>query len=118
MVSPDLEEFIAELNAHGVRYLIVGAHALALHARPRATKDLDLFLDRSRENVQRLLAAIRNFLGASLDYREDDFTSGAYIIQLGVAPNRIDLIPVLEGVADFDSAWNSRTEGMLALPTI
>ena len=42
MPSQDYEEFIAALNAHGVRYLVVGAHAVAFHARPRATRDLDI----------------------------------------------------------------------------
>ena len=45
MASHDYEEFIAALNAHGVRYLVIGAHAVAFHARPRATKDLDILLE-------------------------------------------------------------------------
>jgi len=45
MPSQDYEEFIAALNAHGVRYLVVGAHAVAFHARPRATKDLDILIE-------------------------------------------------------------------------
>jgi hypothetical protein len=42
--SPEYEEFLESFNAHGVRYLVVGAHPVAFHARPRATKDLDLFI--------------------------------------------------------------------------
>ena len=45
MPSRDYEEFIGALNAHGVRYLVVGAHAVAFHARPRATKDLDIMIE-------------------------------------------------------------------------
>jgi hypothetical protein len=58
MPSQDYEEFIAALNAHGVRYLVVGAHAVAFHARPRATKDLDLLLEPSRQNAEKVLSAL------------------------------------------------------------
>ena len=63
MASQDYEEFIAALNAHGVRYLIVGAHAVAFHARPRATKDLDILIEPTRTNARRVLAASRDFFG-------------------------------------------------------
>lgn len=59
MRSRDYEEFVASLNERGAKYLIVGAHAVAFHARPRATKDLDLFIEPSRDNAGRVLAAIR-----------------------------------------------------------
>ena len=75
MLSPDYEEFIAALNAHGVRYLVVGAHAVAYHARPRATKDLDILLDPAPENARRALEALRNFFGgADLGYGVEDLT--------------------------------------------
>jgi hypothetical protein len=61
----DYEEFIAEFNAHGVRYLVVGAHAVAFHARPRATEDLDLLLQRTPENAERVIAALRDFFGGA-----------------------------------------------------
>lgn len=63
MPCRDYEELIAALNAHGVRYLIVGAHAVAYHARPRATMDLDLFLDPAPSNAKRALSALRHFFG-------------------------------------------------------
>jgi hypothetical protein len=57
--SRDYEEFIEFLNQIGARYLVVGAHAVAFHARPRATKDLDIFVEPTRENAERVLDAIR-----------------------------------------------------------
>ena len=73
MPSPDYEEFIAALNAHGVRYLVIGAHAVALHARPRATKDLDILIEPTPDNARKLLAALRDFFGgADLSYRVED----------------------------------------------
>jgi len=111
MASRDYEEFIAALNAHGVRYLVVGAHALAYHARPRATKDLDIFLDPTPGNARRALAALRNFFGgADLGYGVKDLTDPRWVIQLGIAPVRIDLISQLPGCPSFEKAWTNRVE--------
>jgi len=109
MASRDYEEFIAALNAHGVRYLIVGAHAVAFHARPRATKDLDLLIDPTPANARRTLAALRDFFGgADLGYSLEDLTDPRWIIQLGVAPVRIDLVAEIPGVVSFEAAWRKR----------
>jgi hypothetical protein len=111
MASQDYEEFIAALNAHGVRYLIVGAHAVALHARPRATKDLDILIDPTPANGRRVLAALSEFFGGiDLGYSVEDVTDPRWIIQLGVAPIRIDLISDIPGLASFDAAWKNRVD--------
>lgn len=110
MRSRDYEEFIESLNASGARYLIVGAHAVALHARPRATKDLDLFIEPSPDNAERVLAALRAFLDSDLGLTLADLTTPGSIIQLGVAPSRIDLISRLAGNQDFQAAWESRVD--------
>src|SRR3970040_2539504 len=109
MPSQDYEEFIAALNAHGVRYLVVGAHAVAFHARPRATKDLDILIDPTPTNARRALAALRDFFGgAELGYSVEEVTDPQWIIQLGVAPVRIDLISEIPGLASFETAWRNR----------
>ncbi len=111
MASRDYEEFIGALNAHGVRYLVVGAHAVAFHARPRATKDLDILVDPMPTNARRLLAALRDFFGgAELGYTAEDVTDPRWIIQLGAAPVRIDLLSEIAGFPDFASAWRRRVE--------
>lgn len=110
MRSRDYEEFVESLNASGVRYLIVGAHAVAFHARPRATKDLDVFIEPFPDNAERVLAAIRAFLGSDLGLTPADLTTPGSIIQLGVAPSRIDLLSRLAGKQDFQSAWESRVD--------
>jgi len=75
MASQDYEELIAALNAHGVRYLIIGAHAVALHARPRATKDLDILIEPTRDNAESVLVALRAFFGGTdLGYTVEDLT--------------------------------------------
>ena len=111
MPSQDYEEFIAALNAHGVRYLVIGAHAVAFHARPRATKDLDILLDPTPANARRALAALRDFFGgADLGYTVKDLTDPRWVIQLGVAPIRIDLISAIPGFPSFEAAWRNRVD--------
>jgi hypothetical protein len=86
MPSQDYEEFIAALNAHGVRYLVIGAHAVAFHARPRATKDLDILLEPTAENARRALTALREFFGGvDLGYTVDDLINPQWSVQLGIA---------------------------------
>lgn len=107
----DFEEFLASCNAHGVRYLVVGAHAVAFHSHPRATKDLDIFIEPSAVNAERLLAAIREFFGgADLGFTVEDLTNPDTILQLGVAPARIDLLSSLDGIESFEQAWHRRTD--------
>ena len=107
----DYEEFIDELNAHGVRYLIIGAHAVALYARPRATKDLDILLDPAPQNAEKVLAALTDFFGgADIGYSIEDFTNPDYIIQLGIAPVRIDLMSNLPNNLTFKKIWKNRLE--------
>lgn len=111
MRSRDYEEFLESLNARGVRYLIVGAHAVAFHARPRATKDLDLLVEPEAENAEKTLAAIRDFLGSDLGLSVEDLTDPETIVQLGIAPSRIDILARLDSESDFHAVWESRTEG-------
>ena len=112
MRSRDYEEFLESLNAHDVRYLVVGAHAVAFHARPRATKDLDILIEPTTENAQKTLAAIRDFFGGSdLGLSAADLVKADMVIQLGVAPSRIDLLASLAAIRDFQAAWEARSQG-------
>ena len=98
---------------------MVGAHAVAFHARPRATKDLDILLEPTPANARNVLAALRDFFGgADLGYTVEDLTAPDWIIQLGVAPVRIDLLPEIAGFANFAEAWESRVDARFgAVPT-
>jgi predicted nucleotidyltransferase len=108
----DYEEFIEFLNQLEARYLVVGAHAVAFHARPRATKDLDVFIEPTRENAERVLDAIRQFLGTDLGIKLRDLSTPGRIVQLGVAPTRIDLMSRLSGIPDFESVWQRRVDAV------
>ena len=108
----DWRAFITSLNSSGVEYLIVGAVALAHHGFPRYTGDLDILIHNTRENAQRLEVAVRDFGISELGLKESDFVESYRVIQLGVAPNRIDLLTSLTGVS-FEEAWAERAEAEL-----
>lgn len=108
----DFEEFLESCNVRRVRYLVVGAHAVAYHAHPRATKDLDVYVEPTFENAELLLAAIRDFFGgAELGFTAQDVTELDTILQLGVAPVRIDLLSSISGIGDFEDVWRRRVHG-------
>jgi len=113
----DLREFIELLNALEARYLVVGAYAVAYHGYPRYTRDLDLFVEPSVENAKRLMAVVEEFGFAELGLVLSDFTQPDQVIQLGVEPNRIDILTFRSGVS-FDEAWATRVPGEIdGLPT-
>ncbi|HEV2739379.1 MAG TPA: hypothetical protein VGU66_12420 [Candidatus Elarobacter sp.] len=108
-MNTDFSDLLREFCAAGVRFLLVGAHALAVHAEPRATGDLDVWIASDRENAVRVYAALVHF-GAPLEkVTIDDFTSEDLIYQMGVVPVRIDVITAVDGVS-FEEAWLGRVE--------
>ena len=108
----DWRAFIESLNSNGVEYLVVGAVALAHHGFPRYTGDLDVLVRNSPENAKRLESALAEFGFAGLGLKAADFVDAYRVIQLGVPPNRIDLLTSLTGVT-FDEAWAGRVEAIV-----
>jgi hypothetical protein len=110
-VSQDFEELLESLNARRVRYLIGGAHALAFHARPRATKDLDLFVAPTRANAARFIDALADFFGGKAPSYVSIQTllDPSLIVQLGVAPVRVDVLSHF-GTLTFAEAWRTRVD--------
>lgn len=88
----------------------MGGHALAFHAKPRFTKDIDILVEPSPDNAKRLMQALDDFGFGDVGLTEGDFSAPGAIVQLGVAPNRIDLITAIDGVT-FDEAWQGRVRG-------
>jgi hypothetical protein len=116
-LQEDLKEFVELLNVLDVRFLIVGAFAVAYHGYPRYTSDVDIFVDNSSENAERLVKAIHEFGFASVGLSKEDFMREDRVIQLGVAPNRIDVMTFISGVS-FEEAWSSRELGELGGVTL
>jgi len=107
MLSKDFKEFIKLLNENNVKYLVVGGYAVAFHGHPRYTKDLDIWIESSPKNAQRLLSALDQFGFGSLGLELEDFIAANQIIQLGYPPNRIDLLTTAGGL-DFWECYKSK----------
>ena len=108
---PDFKELLLAFNAHGVEYLIVGAHALAAHGHVRATKDLDLWVRPETSNAHKVLQALSDFGAPVSDLTVGDLSRKETIFQVGLPPLRIDLITSVDGV-EFFEAWPDRVETM------
>lgn len=111
MMPKDLEDLLRAFNNHGVKYLVVGGYAFGVHAEPRATKHLDLFIRCDDTNSRAVYQALAEY-GAPLDnLTASDFADGT-AFQLGVPPARIDILQKIDGVS-FDEAWQNRVEGTI-----
>jgi hypothetical protein len=106
-MNQDFVDLLRAFIAADARYLVVGAYALALHGRPRATGDLDVWVDATPANAPRVMEALTKFGAPVSDLREDDFARPGVVYQMGVAPGRIDILTELTGVA-FADAWRER----------
>lgn len=119
-MNQDFVEMLSALSETGTEFLVVGAHALAVHARPRATGDLDLWIRATPDNAERTWRALQRF-GAPLgQIKLEDLTTPNLVYQVGVVPNRIDLLTSITGL-DFESAWSRRGTvmiGELAVPVL
>jgi hypothetical protein len=111
-LNKDLREFVELLNSNGVEYLVVGAFAVAFHGCPRYTADLDLLVRPTAANAERLMLTLSEFGFGKLGIQASDFCSPGTVVQLGVKPNRIDLLTSITGVT-FEDAWATRNEAEL-----
>jgi hypothetical protein len=103
----DFRDLFFEFNEAEVRYLVVGAYAVTFHSRPRYTKDLDIWVDSAPENAPRVWTALRAF-GAPMErVAPEDFSKDGMVFQIGVEPNRIDILTRVSGLV-FSDAWSRR----------
>jgi hypothetical protein len=116
-MNRDFRDLLAEFNAHGAEYMIVGAHALAAHGHIRATKDLDVWLRPEPANARRVLRALKAFGAPLQDLTEEDLVQPGLVFQIGVPPVRIDLVTSIDGVS-FSEAWLARVQTVFADQTV
>ena len=98
-VQQDFKDMLALFNDHKVDYIIVGAYALAYHGVPRYTGDMDILVRPDLENAQRILCVLHEFGFGSLGLTVEDFASSDKVVQLGIAPVRVDIITSITGVS-------------------
>ena len=106
-MNQDFVELLRAFVAADVRFLIVGAYALALHGRPRATGDLDVWVEPSPENAPKVMTALSAFGAPMAGISAADFARPGVAYQIGVAPGRIDVLTDLTGLT-FAEAWSDR----------
>ena len=106
-MNRDFAEMLDALSAAGADFLIVGAHALAAHGRPRATGDLDIWIRPTSENAERVWRALVVFGAPLTELHLDDLSTPGIVFQIGIAPARIDILTAVTGL-EFPEAWTNR----------
>jgi hypothetical protein len=105
--NPDFRDLLSALSAEGADFIVVGAHAVMFHTSPRYTKDLDVWVRPTRANAERVHRALGVFGAPMADLTVDDLAVPGTIFQIGIAPNRVDIITSIDAVT-FDEAWPRR----------
>lgn len=119
-MNPDFRDLLRALCDADVRFLVVGAYAVSFHTEPRATADLDVWVEPAADNAIRVLAALRAFGAPIEQLSAADLISTDLVFQIGVPPRRIDLMTGITGVS-FEEAWAGRAEaeyGQVRFPII
>lgn len=116
-LAPDFDEFCALLRDHHVEFVIVGAHALALHGAPRFTGDLDILIRPTVENAERLLNALQAFGFPTSPLTTERIIVPRTIIEMGVAPVQIHVMSAISGVT-WDEVWDGREDAALGSGTV
>ncbi len=109
-VEKDYEELLKLFNKYGVKYTVIGAYAVAFYGKPRYTKDMDILIEPSIANGEKVVAALNEFGFKSLKLSPHDFAHKGKIIQLGYEPVRVDILTSIQG-CNFNEVWRKRTRG-------
>ena len=116
-MNPDFLDLFRAFIAADVRFLVVGAYALGVHGRPRATGDLDVWIDPTPENAGRVVSALEQFGAPIGQVAANDFSRPGIVFQMGLPPLRIDLLTELSGLT-FAEAWPGRTRAAFGPLTV
>lgn len=103
MLNSDFRDILSAFCEEKVEFLLVGAYAVAAHGLPRATGDIDLWISCTSDNAERVWRALEKFGAPLSELSKQDLTTLDTVIQLGVAPHRIDILTQITGV-DFAEA--------------
>jgi hypothetical protein len=105
-LTQDYKDIVEIFNINEVRYLLVGAYAMAVFGYARSTYDIDLWISRDDENITKVLQAIEEF-GVPFEISKEDIKKDNSVIQIGIIPNRIDILTGIDGV-EFEEAWSNK----------
>jgi hypothetical protein len=108
-VNQDFRDILSALSAADARFLVVGAYAVSVHAEPRATGDLDIWVESTPANAAKVYGALQSFGAPLHELTIDDLATPDVVFQIGLPPRRIDVLTSITGVA-FADAWTERVE--------
>jgi hypothetical protein len=108
MLNPDYSDMLRCFHENDVAFLVVGAYAMAVHGFPRATGDIDFWVEPTKENAPKVISSLKRFGAPVSDLSLADFATPNVVFQIGVAPCRIDILTSIDGVT-FAEAWPHRT---------
>ncbi len=106
-LHPDFKDFLRLLSSHNVKYLLVGGYAVGYHGYPRATGDMDIWIEMSKPNSKKILATFRDFGMPNEAISESLFLEQNKVIRMGVPPVRLEVITSASGV-DFNECYSNR----------
>ena len=107
MLNNDYKEMLQILSANDVKFLLVGAYAMAAYGHPRATGDIDIWVWATAQNSGKIYNSLKQFGAPLAQINQDSFTEEGIVFQVGVAPRRIDILSRIDGV-DFEDAYEKR----------
>ncbi|NLS97789.1 MAG: nucleotidyltransferase family protein [Planctomycetaceae bacterium] len=107
MLNENFRDMLSALCEAGADYLLVGAYAMAAYGCPRATGDIDIWVRPTKDNARRVWAALEKFGAPLSKVTPEDFCTSEIVYQMGVPPQRIDILTSISGV-DFEDAWPDR----------
>ncbi|MDP3767916.1 MAG: hypothetical protein Q8S13_07860 [Dehalococcoidia bacterium] len=107
-MNPDFRDLLRALSDAGARFLVVGAYAVSFHSEPRATGDLDIWIDPTPQNAPRVYRALISFGAPVSELSESDLFTPDVVFQIGLPPRRIDIMTTITGVS-FEEAWATRS---------
>ena len=108
-MNSDFDELLRLFDANGVRYLIVGGHAVMLYTEPRYTKDLDVWIEASDENATNVFRSLAEFGAPLSGLSANDYVHEGFFYQIGLPPVRVDILMSVDGLR-FEDAWPNRQE--------
>jgi hypothetical protein len=106
-INSDFKDLLRELNAAGVRYLIVGGYAVTVYTEPSYTKELDVWIEPAESNARKLLTALDRFGVPNSNLGPSDFTEPEVFFQIGVEPVRVDIMTSVPGL-EVNPAWDRK----------
>jgi len=119
-LNQDFQDILQALSDQKTEFLVVGAFAVSYHAEPRATGDIDIWVNPTPENAKHAMAALKQFGAPLFDLTVKDLSTSGVVFQMGLPPSRIDILTSISGVT-FQEAWTNRkfvTFGNLKIPVL